>query len=199
MTDVGGVTAFPQNQARNRRNQPQYDYVVAWLPHDAARQPVELAGWVGLVASRSGIVRLVLPCPTLEEVLEDIQPPASWRLSWSPLLCRTYWQLRALLSGRRRGFTLPVDLSGLTPFRAQVLRLAASIPWGETRSYAELAAEAGSPGAARAVGQAMAHNPVPLLVPCHRVIGGDGGMVGFGGGVNRKRALLRLEVAQDTP
>jgi methylated-DNA-[protein]-cysteine S-methyltransferase len=97
------------------------------------------------------------------------------------------------LSGRRRKFTVPLDLAGLPPFHEKVLAAARRIPYGRTATYGELAARAGSPRAARAVGQAMARNPVPLIIPCHRVVASGGGLGGFGGGLDLKRRLLDLE------
>ncbi|MFW5867590.1 MAG: methylated-DNA--[protein]-cysteine S-methyltransferase [Armatimonadota bacterium] len=90
-------------------------------------------------------------------------------------------------------FDLPVALEGVTEFGARVLRACAEIPWGETRSYGEIARAAGSPRASRAVGQALGRNPIPIIVPCHRVIGADGSLVGFGSGLTMKRRLLELE------
>lgn len=90
---------------------------------------------------------------------------------------------------------IPLDLSGLPPFRRRVLEESRRIPAGETRSYGELARAAGSPGAARAVGQAMAQNPCPLIVPCHRVLAADGTLCGFSahGGLALKERLLDME------
>lgn len=87
----------------------------------------------------------------------------------------------------------PVDLSARPPFQQRVLAGARRIPWGEVRSYGWLAARVGRPGGARAVGQAMAHNPIGLVIPCHRVVAAGGGLGGFGGGLALKRALLELE------
>ena len=101
------------------------------------------------------------------------------------------------LSGRRRRFSVPVDLSAVPPFHAKVLRAAGRIPRGRTVTYGELAAAVGRPRGARAVGQAMARNPVPLVVPCHRVVG-SGGLGGYGGGLALKRRLLALEGAAIT-
>lgn len=94
-------------------------------------------------------------------------------------------------SGERA--TLPLDLSTATEFQRQVLSEVASIPAGETRTYAEVAAAVGRPGAARAVGGVMARNPVPFLVPCHRVVASDGSLGGYGYGLAAKRALLASE------
>ncbi|MCK4262862.1 MAG: MGMT family protein, partial [Dehalococcoidia bacterium] len=83
--------------------------------------------------------------------------------------------------------------SWASPFQRSVWDVCQSIPYGETRSYAWVAGKLGLPRAARAVGQALARNPVPIIVPCHRVIGSDGELVGFGGGMDLKRLLLRIE------
>lgn len=97
------------------------------------------------------------------------------------------------LAGRRREFTVPVDLGPMPSFREKVMRELARVPYGETVTYADLAARAGSPGAARAVGNAMAGNPFPLVLPCHRVLASGGRLGDYGGGVDLKRRLLELE------
>ena len=104
-------------------------------------------------------------------------------------------QLREYFSGRRNRFDLPLDLAG-TSQQQRVWRGLVAIPFGRTLSYGALAQELGSPGGARAVGHACATNPVPVVVPCHRVVGSDGALHGFGGGLWRKRALLELEGAR---
>jgi len=88
---------------------------------------------------------------------------------------------------------LPVDWDRISPFQLKVLRKTAKIPYGKTATYGEIAAEVGNPGAARAVGAALARNPWPVLVPCHRVIGKGGSLVGFGKGIAAKDALLKFE------
>jgi len=112
-------------------------------------------------------------------------------------IARARAELREYLAGRRTFFSVPVDLGGIGDFQARVLAEAARIPYGTTASYAELARTIGHPRASRAVGNALGANPVPLVIPCHRVIRGDGtwGHYAFGG--TMKTALLRLE--QDTP
>jgi len=102
-------------------------------------------------------------------------------------------QLLAYLAGKRRTLDVPLDLAGFTPFRRAVSLAVAAIPYGNTRSYGEIARQAGSPRAARAVGQIMASNPLPLFVPCHRVLGSGGALTGFGSGLDNKQALLALE------
>ncbi len=104
-------------------------------------------------------------------------------------------QIGEYLRGERRAFDLTIDWSVLTPFQEDVLRLVAAIPYGQTRTYQQIASELGNPGAARAVGRANATNPMPLVIPCHRVLGSDGGLHGYGGagGVETKAWLLVLE------
>ncbi|MGQ0802588.1 MAG: methylated-DNA--[protein]-cysteine S-methyltransferase [Actinomycetota bacterium] len=104
-------------------------------------------------------------------------------------------ELDEYFGGRRRHFTVPVDLGSVpATFRRRVLEtLSRDVPYGETVSYGELAVMAARPGAARAVGSAMANNPVPIVVPCHRVLATGGRIGGYGGGLGMKRALLALE------
>jgi len=100
--------------------------------------------------------------------------------------------LREYFEGRRRSFEVPLDLRG-TPFQLRVWELLQRIPFGETRTYLDLALALGDPKAVRAVGAANGQNPVPIIVPCHRVIGQDGQLVGYGGGLWRKEWLLAHE------
>lgn len=102
-------------------------------------------------------------------------------------------ELQQYFEDQRREFSAPVDLSGLPSFTQRVLAACAAIPWGTTRTYGQLAAEIGSVQAARAVGQALGRNPVPILIPCHRVICADGSLGGFGAGLEIKRRLLEWE------
>jgi O-6-methylguanine DNA methyltransferase len=105
-------------------------------------------------------------------------------------------QLDAYFLRELRQFTVPLDLRG-TPFQRQVWDFLCSIPWGQTRSYRQIAEALGRPNAARAVGRAVGSNPVSIVVPCHRVIGSNGGLTGYEGGLHRKAALLELET--DSP
>ncbi len=104
-------------------------------------------------------------------------------------------ELDAYLRGELTKFSVQVDLRG-TPFQLRVWNALREIPYGEVRSYAAVAAAIGRPSAVRAVGAANGANPVPVIVPCHRVIGADGRLVGFGGGLDWKRRLLGVEAAQ---
>lgn len=118
------------------------------------------------------------------EPVEPVEDPAAF----DDLAC----QLGEYFCGRRRRFDIALDLRG-TPFQVSVWRRLARIPHGQLRSYKEIASQIGRPHAARAVGQAVGVNPVVIVVPCHRVIGADGALVGFGGGMPLKAQLLRLE------
>ena len=101
-------------------------------------------------------------------------------------------QLESYFAGDRMEFDLELDLVG-TEFQRRVWAALLTIPYGETRSYGQIATQIGSPGAFRAVGLSNGHNPIGIVVPCHRVIGSNGSLTGYGGGLDRKRALLALE------
>lgn len=104
-------------------------------------------------------------------------------------------ELDEYFEGRRRRFELSIDLGGVGPFAAEVLGELGRVPFGELTTYGALAARAGNPRAARAVGMVMNRNPIPIVLPCHRVVGSTGKLVGYAGGLERKERLLRLEGA----
>ncbi|OGO31068.1 MAG: hypothetical protein A2136_07265 [Chloroflexi bacterium RBG_16_54_11] len=108
-------------------------------------------------------------------------------------------QISEYLMGERRDFDLPLDLNRMTAFQQQVLQLTSIIPYGQTSTYQAIAIQLGKPGAARAVGRVEATNPIPLVIPCHRVLGSDGGLHGYGGpgGIKQKAWLLSLEGGQE--
>lgn len=107
-------------------------------------------------------------------------------------------QLDGYFAGERREFDLELDLVG-TNFQRRVWKALLTIPYGETRSYGYIAEQIGSPGASRAVGLANGRNPIGIIVPCHRVIGANGSLTGYGGGLERKRILLELERSRKGP
>jgi methylated-DNA-[protein]-cysteine S-methyltransferase len=155
-------------------------------------------GWCLLRASDAGLVGVSLPAESGPgEGPMASEPAAS---AAQDHLDAAEEQLGAFYAGERRKFDLPLDLSGLTAYQRRVLQACAAIPYGEVASYGDLARRAGSPGAARAVGQVMARNPLPVVVPCHRVVGSDGQLTGFGGGLALKQRLLDLErgMGEDT-
>jgi methylated-DNA-[protein]-cysteine S-methyltransferase len=114
------------------------------------------------------------------------------RVAEAPVLKEAATQLEDYFAGRRRAFDVPTKWFG-TDFQMKVWRALLTIPYGETRSYKDIARQIGKPTAVRAVGGANHCNPLPILVPCHRVIGASGALVGYGGGLDKKIALLRLE------
>jgi methylated-DNA-[protein]-cysteine S-methyltransferase len=118
--------------------------------------------------------------------------PAGFNKAETPLIKKTAAQIDGYLAGKRKQFTLPLELQG-TEFQLAVWRELQKIPFGETRSYKDIAAAIGRPKAVRAVGMANNRNPIVLVVPCHRVIGHDGNLTGYGGGLPLKRRLLELE------
>jgi methylated-DNA-[protein]-cysteine S-methyltransferase len=122
-------------------------------------------------------------------VVEGIEPSTVP----DPLLTETQEQLKAYFAGERTDFDLPLSVRGGSAFERAVWQQLTRIPYGEMQTYGDVAKSVGDPGAARAVGVACNRNPLPLVVPCHRVVGAGGKMVGFGGGIPRKRHLLELE------
>ena len=140
-----------------------------------------------LAADAHGLTNLCLPGETLDPAdLVRVHPADH------PLLAEAARQVQAYLAGRLQNFDLPLALAG-TPFRLRVWAELQTIPYGRTLSYGELAERLGSRARARAVGGAAHANPVAIIVPCHRLIGANGSLTGFGGGLPLKQALLDLE------
>ncbi len=150
-------------------------------------------GWVGVLGSRKGLLSVTLPQSSAQEALELLGLKNATRSShrFEGLMER----LKAYFSGHRAAFPDELDLSGATPFQQEVWRVTKLIPYGETRSYRWLAEQMGRPKVVRAVGQALAQNRLPIIIPCHRVIKSDGRLGGFSGGVEMKIRLLCLEGA----
>lgn len=149
-------------------------------------------GFVAAVWSEGGLWELTFPLPTPEDAKSALKTETDEKADGArvDLLSR---ELQAYFAGTLSAFATVVDWQGYTPFRTAVLRYTAAIPYGKVRTYAEAAAAAGSPKAARAAGGALHNNRTPIIVPCHRVVGSDGGLTGFGGGLDMKAALLKLE------
>ena len=150
-------------------------------------------GWMAIAFSESGLVGSTLPRPSREEAVSQIL--ALWPQA-SPAveaIRPVKERLLRYFHGERVEFNFPLDLRVGTSFQRKVWEEVRKIPWGQTRTYKEIAQKVGKPGAARAVGQALARNPLPIIIPCHRVIGASGNLVGFGGGIELKRKLLALE------
>ncbi len=136
-------------------------------------------GRLRLLASPGGLVRL-------DFMAVSAAPPED------PVLIQTITQLEAYFTGKSMHFDIPFDLRG-TPFQLAVWNAVCEIPWGSTTTYHEIAARIGRPTAIRAVGAANGANPISIIVPCHRLIGADGSLRGYGGGIEQKKFLLALE------
>jgi len=156
------------------------------LAYKTIESPV---GRLKLVASDEGLVAVLWQNDRpsrvrLGELIEDGQ---------HPILLKAERQLVEYFAGKRKEFEVPLDMRG-TPFQKDVWEALLAIPFGETRSYGQLAKQLGNPNATRAVGAANGRNPLSIIVPCHRVIGSTGKLTGFGGGIETKAHLLNLEV-----
>lgn len=157
-------------------------------------------GWVGISAGSRGLLATTLPKNSRREALEALlrQCPLAQE-GLTPLLEDLRQRLERYFLGQRVGFCDEVlDTHRATGFESRVWEVVRKIPFGQVRSYGWVAAQAGSPQAARAVGRAMAVNPMPIVIPCHRVVGHKGQLTGFGGGLAMKRRLLDLEAGQGT-
>ena len=143
-----------------------------------------------LLAGDSNALRLV----SFESSKRPAPPRAGWKQDQAPF-AEVIRQLQAYFRGELKEFDLPLALEG-TDFQLRVWKALRTIPYGETISYAHLAQRIGNPKAVRAVGLANGSNPIPIIVPCHRVIGSDGSLTGFGGGLSTKKMLLELENQQ---
>jgi len=155
-----------------------------------------LHGWVGVAATEHGISRIVLPKKDKAAVLRELGSEtveATSDPAVAPLLAKAVKLLTCYFSGERVSFDVPLDLRYYTPFQQAVWNTAKAIPSGETQSYAWIAKRIRNPKASRAVGQALGANPVPIVIPCHRVISSAGTMGGFSGGIGMKKKLLELE------
>lgn len=142
-------------------------------------------GQMALAEEEGALTRLFLPGEGIPRLVSRE----------TPLLSKGRDEILAYLRGERRSFDLPLDPMG-TPFQQAVWAELRRIPYGETRSYAQVAAGIGRPKAVRAVGQANHRNPLPIFIPCHRVIGAPGKLTGYGGGLDLKQKLLELEGAR---
>jgi methylated-DNA-[protein]-cysteine S-methyltransferase len=164
---------------------------------DVSYAPVESPfGALLLAATKRGLVRLAFPEEDVDDALERLSRRVSPRIIESPApLDPIRRELDEYFSGRRRRFDARIDWSLAGPFARRVLDITSQIPYGGVLSYAEVAAEAGSPRGHRAAGNALGANPVPIVVPCHRVLRTGGSLGGYGGGLERKRFLLELEGA----
>jgi methylated-DNA-[protein]-cysteine S-methyltransferase len=152
-------------------------------------------GWMGIAESTKGICAISLPQSTrhaAESTLRAAAGPFMLTRS-SPRLRTARVQLLRYLGGTGRSFALPLDVGQGTPFQQRVWRVLQGMPYGTLRSYRWVADRIGGRRYARAVGNAVGANPIPIVIPCHRIISGDASLGGFSGGLSVKRRLLRLE------
>lgn len=147
-----------------------------------------------LAATHEGVVRVGFPSENHDAILQDMAARLSPRMLEAPArLDDVRRQLDEYFEGQRHEFSTPLDFSLSSGFRQRVLKAIAAIPFGEVRTYRDMATAAGNPAAVRAAGSACGSNPIPLIVPCHRVLRTGGGLGGYGGGLDLKRKLLSLE------
>ncbi len=152
-------------------------------------------GWVGLLASAKGLLGTTLPQRSAQKACQLLGDSVN-QATWSPHLFDDLMErFKAYFSGHKIAFPDELDLSGATSFQRGVWEATRLIPYSETRSYLWVAKHINRPRAARAAGQALARNPLPIIVPCHRIVASDGKLGGFSGGLEMKRYLLRLEAS----
>ncbi len=150
-------------------------------------------GWVGILGSAKGLLRTTLPQRSVQEVHQLLGDRVN-NATLSPHLFQDLMErLRIYFRGQRTTFPDELDLAGATAFQRAVWEVTRLIPYGEIRSYTWVAEQIKRPEAVRAVGQALGRNPLPIIVPCHRVVASDGRLGGFGGGLEMKRHLIHLE------
>lgn len=162
------------------------------VAYDLVDTPI---GQLFVAATDRGLCRISFD-PETERVVEYLARALGTRVLRSPRpVDKTRRQLAEYFEKRRTEFALDIDLRLAADFSRRVLQELAHVPYGEVTTYGELAKRAERPRAARAVGTVMNRNPIPIVLPCHRVVGSTGSLVGYGGGLERKEALLRLEGA----
>lgn len=153
-----------------------------------------LGTWLAAATDR-GLVRIAFK-DTFDDVLEELSERISPRIVKMPAkLDHLRREFEEYFEGKRQDFEMPLDWQLVEGFNRRVLKATAKIPYGKMSTYKTMATQAGSPRAARAAGNALHNNPIPLVVPCHRVIGSSGSLVGYGGGLPMKEYLLKLEGA----
>ncbi len=162
---------------------------VAFEHHDSP------LGAILIGATKTGLVRIGLPAEDPDAVLDELAHRVAPRVLRGPRdsVVRARRQLDEYFDGTRHAFELALDWRLTRGFRLHVLHATAQIPYGTTASYRQIATQAGSPAAVRAAGTALALNPLPIVVPCHRVLRSGGGLGGYTGGLDRKRRLLAVE------
>ena len=155
------------------------------------------AGYLGILASARGLLRTTLPHPSDKEVRQLLSDSIK-QAKWSPDIFQDLTErLRSYFAGDKVAFPDQLDLTRATAFQREVWEITRLIPYGETRSYKWLAEQIKKPGAWRAAGQALGRNPLPVIIPCHRVLASNGSLGGFSGGLDMKKYLLAHELPDD--
>jgi methylated-DNA-[protein]-cysteine S-methyltransferase len=187
MQDIGGEAGAAARRVSERAAAEGFA--------DISYAPVDSPfGTLHAATTKRGLVRVAFPEESVESVLERLAQRLSPRIVEAPAsLDPVKRELDEYFAGRRRAFDIPLDWSLIGPFGARVLHVTSEIPYGGVLSYTEVATEAGSPRGSRAAGNALGANPIPIVIPCHRVLRSGGALGGYGGGLNRKRFLLELE------
>lgn len=186
--DAPAIDLGAFRRALSRRAADEGLLDVAYALHDSP------LGTLTVMVTPRGLVRLSYPGEAVEDQLVELAQRVSPRILEAPERTDVVRrQLDDYFNGRRRRFEVPIDWSLVRGFAGDVLRATARIPFGAVSTYREVAAEAGSPRAYRAAGNALGRNPLPIVVPCHRVLHAGGGLGGYTGGLDRKRYLLQLE------
>jgi methylated-DNA-[protein]-cysteine S-methyltransferase len=186
------MSAFP-TELDQRFRDAAADEGLLDVSYDVADTPV---GPLLVAVTEQGLCRISFD-PEPDRELEGLARTFGVRVLRAPKpIDPVKRELDEYFEGRRHEFDLPVDLRGRSDFSLAVLKQLALVPYGEVTTYGSLAARSGRPRAARAVGTIMNRNPIPIVLPCHRVVGSTGSLVGYGGGLERKRELLDLEHAQ---
>jgi len=152
-------------------------------------------GWCGMVNFKKRALRILIGYPKRKQLLKQILDEFGDNAIKAPAAGEIIEKIKRYLSGERVFFNCAIDWSSLSPFQLKVFKVAMKVPYGAVETYGNLAQKVGCPNGSRAVGRALSRNPYPLLIPCHRIVRGDGKLGGFsaGGGVQLKKRLLELE------
>jgi methylated-DNA-[protein]-cysteine S-methyltransferase len=154
-------------------------------------------GWVGILGSSRGLVRTTLPLPSAREAKRQLGDRLKGATRSDSSFAGLLKRLRSYFAGQRVSFNDRLDPLSASPFQRRVWEITRLIPYGETRSYGWIAGQLSKDGAARAVGRALGKNPLPVIIPCHRVVAKNGSLGGYSGGVGIKKELLKLEASKD--
>jgi O-6-methylguanine DNA methyltransferase len=152
-------------------------------------------GWIGILGSPAGLVRITLPLPSAQQAKQQLGSRVKEASRSDNFFADLLQRLRSYFAGHQVTFPDELDLPQATTFQCKVWEITRLIPYGETRSYSWVAEQLGKAGAVRAVGRALARNPLPIITPCHRVVEKDGTLGGYSGGVEIKEYLLQLEAS----